>query len=421
MGLAWPLGSFRRKREHQVTVRWITDRLGTAAWTKTPSTSEYFRLDVRDLIDGPGNDVAKVSGKIARGVRELQSSKKPVVICCDWGASRSNAVAAGILSQADNIPVSEAFRRVVETTGEQDIKGAMYEVVRRALEPEPASRTTPSIAVLGANSLLGRRLAEYRDSDTHFFDRSSIDLLGDLTGGISQLGQAGVTDLVLLAQPERPFGRAMVGGTMAMTYAALEVAHAIGARLVMPSSIAVFGGAEDRAPLTPDYPRQPRDDFGFAKSAAEVLAESYATSRGIPLLIVRFPHLYGPRNLRPTVLANALERIRQDAPVTLRQFRNGLPELDLLTVEDGVRALHALVRTKRQGIVHVGTGQNTLIKDVVEMLISLMESKSAIRFEALDSDTRRHTLQDVEKDLLTPSGRVSLQAGLQQLLSLTDR
>lgn len=403
-----------------MTIRWINNRLGTAAWTKTSSNSEYTRIDVRDLIDGPGNDITKVSEKIATGVRALRSSKEPVVVCCDWGASRSNAIAAGILSQVDSIRISEAFRRVVEATGEHDIKGAMYQIVKRALES--SSRTHKSgVAVLGGDSLLAQRWAKYGDNDVVFFGRSSIDLLGDLTGSVSQLEQAGVTDLVLLAQPSRPFGRTMVGGTMAITYGALELAHAIGARLMLPSSIAVFGGADDRAQLTPDYPRQPSDDFGFAKAAAEVLAESYAISRRVPLLIVRFSHLYGPGNLRPTVITNSLEQILQDDPITLRRFRNGLPELDLLTVEDGVHALRALVGTQREGIVHVGAGHSTPINDVIEMLISLAHSKSDIRFEMVDSDVRRHILQGVDEHLFSPAGVTSLQDGLQQLLKLAGR
>jgi nucleoside-diphosphate-sugar epimerase len=398
-----------------VTVRWITSQLGTAPWSQTAGNVGYKRLDVRDLIDGPGNDVANVRDKIEAGLRELGPEKR-IVVCCDWGASRSNAVAAGILARLENMSVAEAFRSVIAATGEVDVKADMYDVVRRALEPGRRVPAERHIAVLGGGGVLGRRWAESAEPDTLFLNRRDIDLLGDLTAGASHLGELGVTDIVLLAQPVRPFGRTLIGNTIAMTYGGLELARTIGARLVMPSSIAVFGGATDRACLTPDHPRRPRDDFGFAKSGAEALAESYAESRGVPLLIVRFPHVYGSENTRPTVLVNALEHVRRNEPITLHRFRNGLPELDLLLVDDAVRAFRKLVRTDRKGLVHVGTSRGIPVADVVTALISLAGSRSEILFELVDAETRRHALQSVDKDLLEPPGPTSLQSGLRLLL-----
>src|ERR1019366_8862020 len=136
--------------------------------------------------------------------------------------------------------------------------------------------------------------------------------------------------------------------------------------------------------LTPDHPTQPNEDFGFAKAAAEALAQGYAESRGVKLLIVRFAHLYGAGNRRPTVLVNALERVRQNDTVNLRRFRNGLPELDLLTVDDAARALCALARSDRQGIAHVGANHSVPVGEAIALLISLAGSKSQIRFESSD-------------------------------------
>jgi nucleoside-diphosphate-sugar epimerase len=403
-----------------VTIRWITPRLGTAPWTQTTLNSQYTRLDVRDIIDGPGNDIAKIREKVEAGVRELVSGI-PIVVCCDWGASRSNAIAAGILSRVANISISEAFQRVVSATGERDIKADMYDVVGRALGSTSRARANRRIAVLGGHGVLGRRWAEHHDPDTVFVSRHEIDLLGDLTGGASRLNELGVTDLVALAQPKRPFGRTFLGETLAMTYGALELARTVGARLVVPSSIAVFGGAIDRACLTPDFPMRPTDDLGFAKVAAETLARDYAESRGVQLLVVRFAHLYGAGNRRPTVLVNALERVRRNDTVSLRRFCNGLPELDLLSVDDGVRALRSLVRSDRQGIAHVGANRSVPVGEIIELLISLAGSTSDIRFESSDSETRRHSLHLVGDDPLSPSGPISLHAGLKHFLEQSQQ
>ena len=70
--------------------------------------------------------------KITEGCDSLRAGKKTVV-CCDYGISRSNAVAVGILAMHEAIPFEAAVRRVLDATGEKEIKVDPLQAVRRAL------------------------------------------------------------------------------------------------------------------------------------------------------------------------------------------------------------------------------------------------------------------------------------------------
>ncbi len=76
---------------------WITDRLGTAPATSVHLEPGMRIVDVRELVDKEGNEAANVKPLIDAGVAALNDGDR-VVVCCDYGISRSNAVAAGILA-----------------------------------------------------------------------------------------------------------------------------------------------------------------------------------------------------------------------------------------------------------------------------------------------------------------------------------
>ena len=115
-----------------MTVRWITPLLGTAPALQVDENRNFAIIDVRDLVDKAGNSADAVLDKINAGCETLRAGKMTVV-CCDYGISRSNAVAVGILSVFESISFESAVRRVLDSTGEKEIKVEPLQAVRRAL------------------------------------------------------------------------------------------------------------------------------------------------------------------------------------------------------------------------------------------------------------------------------------------------
>jgi len=397
-------------------IRWITPSLATGPWREASRVEGVALLDVRDLIDGEGNSADSLRERIRRGVDLLAASER-LIVACDWGVSRSNGIAAGILAETAGLEIDKAFRAVIAATGETDLKIGFYRSVREACGGRASGPNQGRVvAVLGAGGAIGRRLSAGGFPDLRLFSRADVDLLGDLTGPANRLTRAGVTDLLCLAQPARPFGRALVGGSVAITYGLLELARAIGARVVLPSSISVFAGASDGACLKRSDRSRPTDDFGVARWMSEAVAAECADRQGSPLLIVRLSHVYGGDNIRPSVLVNAAERLAAGEPVTLHRFANGLPALDLLHIDDAARALVAAARSTETGVVHVGSGRVEAVADVVALMAKDLPAAPQMRFEDKLGARRAIKLDELWDDPAIVTERTPLAVGARSML-----
>ena len=88
-------------------IRWIDSALGTAAFGD-PATKDHEVLDVRGLVDGRANGTAALRERIDSGLALLRKSER-MVVCCDYGISRSNTIAAAILAHRDGLSFDEAM------------------------------------------------------------------------------------------------------------------------------------------------------------------------------------------------------------------------------------------------------------------------------------------------------------------------
>src|ERR1700693_5253962 len=136
-------------------VHWITDRLGTDPWGQIDDVSDLYCVDVRELLDGRGNLASAEKYKMDEALHHLRQGQK-VVVCCDYGISRSNSVVAGIIAMQDGITLDQAVRRVTAATGEGSLKLEVLSVVRKALGTDsPETRSSdangPSILITGAS------------------------------------------------------------------------------------------------------------------------------------------------------------------------------------------------------------------------------------------------------------------------------
>ena len=85
-----------------MTIRWITPLLGTAAFNSVQNIADIEVIDVRDLVDKAGNNANAIMSKIRQGIDLVRQGKRTVV-CCDYGMSRSNAIAVGIITDLEKI------------------------------------------------------------------------------------------------------------------------------------------------------------------------------------------------------------------------------------------------------------------------------------------------------------------------------
>jgi UDP-glucose 4-epimerase len=135
---------------------------------------------------------------------------------------------------------------------------------------------------------------------------------------------------------------------------------------------AIYGeGAEraDELPFAEDARCEPFSIYGQSKLAAEGYIDLYARTRGLPATTVRLGNIYGPRQDPATeagVVAIFCRAGRDGGRPTV--FGTGEQTRDYVHVADLVAALLAAEARDDAGPINVGTGVETSVLELVELV-----------------------------------------------------
>jgi UDP-glucose 4-epimerase len=154
----------------------------------------------------------------------------------------------------------------------------------------------------------------------------------------------------------------------------LEAAARAGAgRLVFTSTGgAIYGegeGREDELPFAETARCEPFSVYGQSKLAAEGYVSLYERTRGLPAATVRLGNIYGPRQDPATeagVVAIFCGLARDGGQPTV--YGTGEQTRDYVYVADVVDALLATERSGEHGPLNVGTGAETSVLRLVELI-----------------------------------------------------
>lgn len=403
-----------------MSIRWITPLLGTAPASGVTDRSSVSIVDVRDLVDKAGNKPEIVRQKIEQGVRLLRLGSKTVV-CCDYGISRSNAVAVGILASFENIAFEAAVKRVQDATGEKEIKLEPLMVVRAALGH--AARTDASgrnrILVTGGSGFIGRAVVPMLENEFEVLAPSREQL--DLEQGSMQLAliaDQAHTDCVLhLANPRVYTSNIALGKTLAMLKNVIDVCVARDMRLVYLSGWEVFSGYQGSINATEALPLFPKGPYGEGKYLAELLIEHHQKNNNLRCAVIRSGPVYGLGGDKPKFIFNFIDKALKNEPITTHLYNNGHPALDLMHVKDLARAIDAVIAKNIEGVVHVGTGVLTTTQEIAGHIKHLLGSASSISHVSIDASVASIAMDtDKAKALLDWASEVSLLDGLRELL-----
>ena len=175
-----------------------------------------------------------------------------------------------------------------------------------------------------------------------------------------------------------------------------------GVRQVLVASSDKAYGTHDRLPYSEEAPLQGEHPYDVSKSCADLLAQSYATTYGLPVCITRNGNLYGGGDLNwnrliPGTIRSALagERpiIRSD----------GLYVRDYFYVEDGVDACLTLVEALAGDRALGGEAFNfsnesqVTVLALVERILGLMGRKD------LQPDVRNEARHEIASQFLDAS------------------
>lgn len=110
---------------------WITKNLATSSMSEfmLRKRKNVVTVDVRDLIDGEGNDFEVFMDKV-KEVGNLINTNQKVYICCESGISRSNAVALAYLVRS-GMEFDDAYNLIRKKVPVAQIDMALLDLAKK--------------------------------------------------------------------------------------------------------------------------------------------------------------------------------------------------------------------------------------------------------------------------------------------------
>ena len=404
-----------------MSICWITANLGTGPALQVCKEADMNIIDVRDMVDKAGNCPDTVRNKIIEGCDSLRAGKKTVV-CCDYGISRSNAVAVGILAMYESISFEAAVRCVLEATGKKEIKVEPLQAVRSALgaDKKHSHNQKRHVLVTGGSGLIGKPVSQKLGEEFKVFAPSREEL--DLKAGSTQLdlliGEAKIDCIVHLANPRIYTSNIALGDTLVMMRNVLDVCIARDIKLIYLSGWEVYSGyrsnclyADESLPLLPKGP------YAETKYLAEILVEHCRRSQGLRCTMLRSSPAYGIGGDKPKFIYNFIDKIKHSQRIVTHRYNNGHPAVDLVYIDDLVSAVIKAVGSDFEGNLNIGTGLVTSTQRIAEILQEMLGGKNKNESTLINGDTARIAMDATKaKEILKWMPTITVEQGLGMIL-----
>jgi len=153
-------------------------------------------------------------------------------------------------------------------------------------------------------------------------------------------------------------------------------------RLVYSSSASVYGDAV-REPMDEDHPFNNQNFYGATKIACEAMLRAFHYRYGLNYVGLRYMNVYGPRQdyhgAYIAVIMKMLDAI--DAGKNPTILGDGSEAFDFVAVEDcGAANVCAMKATTTDRFYNVGTGKQTSLKELAELILEVTGSDRNIDY-----------------------------------------
>ena len=196
-------------------------------------------------------------------------------------------------------------------------------------------------------------------------------------------------------------------------------------RLVYSSSASVYGDAQE-LPMTETHPFNNKNFYGATKIAGEAMCRSFYDRYNLQYVGLRYMNVYGPHQDQTAAYTGVI-------PIMLNKIdENQTPEIngdgsqayDFITARDAARCnVLAMKSDTTDEFYNVGTGVQTSIKELCELILSLKESDLKVRYKPYSPEDMRRMVQNrigstkkASKDLGFEY-ELDLQQGLKDLIA----
>jgi UDP-glucose 4-epimerase len=249
-------------------------------------------------------------------------------------------------------------------------------------------------------------------------DVSNRGLVDKLVQGTDFVFHQAALRITRCAEAPREAVAVLIGGTLNV----LESAARHGVKKVVAASSASVYGEPSYLPIDESHPFNNRTMYGAGKIAGEQMLRAYYTSSGLPYVAFRYFNVYGPRmditGVYTEVLIRWLDAIEAGKPPLI--FGDGSQSMDFVFIEDVARANLLAARSDvTDEVFNVGTGVQTSLNDLCNLLLRLTDSKLRPEYRearaVANVQTRRAAVDKAQRELGFEA-TISLEQGLRELI-----
>jgi nucleoside-diphosphate-sugar epimerase len=174
----------------------------------------------------------------------------------------------------------------------------------------------------------------------------------------------------------------------------LEAARGSGTlqRFIYVSTSSVYGRFASGDESLPPRPISP---YGVTKLAAENLCRAYAEEQGLPLVVLRYFSVYGPRQRPDMGYHKFVAALLTGQPITV--FGDGQQVRGNTYIADCIEATALAVQAMPGETYNVGGGEAVALWDVIRKLEVLTGCRADIRRQPPRSGDQRSTFADTAK------------------------
>ena len=298
--------------------------------------------------------------------------------------------------------------------------------------------TGQQVLVTGGAGFIGSRLAGALEThnEVRILDDFSTGSREDVPAGV-EVVQGDVRDRVAVASAMEGVdlvyhqaGLVSVSDSMetpvvsndinvAGTVRVLDAARRADARVVLASSAAIYGDADEQ-PIPEDAPKAPTSPYGADKLAADNYGQVFAEAYDLPVVSLRYFNVYGTGQ-NPEyggVIDAFLRRAFEGRPLVVHG--DGEQTRDFVHVEDVVRANLAAGVTPHTGTAYnVGSGDSVSIRRLAELVRELTGTDAPIEHGSPRPGDIRHSEADLRRarERLGYEPRTGLREGLSGMIA----
>jgi len=168
-------------------------------------------------------------------------------------------------------------------------------------------------------------------------------------------------------------------------------------RIMQYSTSEVYGTAK-YVPMDENHPTLPCSTYAVSKLAADRLCFTLHHEHDIPVIILRQFNVYGPRITQPYVIAEVIKQLSVGNKIKLG---NANARRDFTYVTDAVTGAIELMKCDAAvgEVVNIGSGKDWSIKELAEIVGSLMGYKS-VEIEIIQKRLRPLDVERLQADYL---------------------